>query len=261
MIRRLMSRRRAIHRAPLPNRRPRKKARKAVTQHLMPPPATTFRDYERAEFVRTVNDDTATFGLDVDQTSYYPARNWAQQRYVIHPDLVRAEEWINSFDYGYAAPAGDRFFAVISDMVAHPLAADRRIVRIGIRAPELEDGKPLNVTLVLNASGSMGSGNRVEIACAAAESIRGGLRSSDRIAVVQFSGEAIEDLVVEPTRATHAAARSGAVELLGQVELRWLTPADGEARSQQAAIVGGAATAASVRGQLDDLREPAAAGA
>ena len=88
----------------------------------VPPPATTFRDYARAEFVRTVNDDTATFGLDVDQTSYYLARNWAQQGYMIHPDSVRAEEWINAFDYGYAAPAGDRFFAVTSDVTTHPLA-------------------------------------------------------------------------------------------------------------------------------------------
>ena len=172
-----------------------------------PPPATTFRDYARAEFVRTVNDDTATFGLDVDQTSYYLARNWAQQGYVIHPDSVRAEEWINAFDYGYAAPVGDRFFAVTSDVTTHPLAADRRIVRIGIQAPELEDDRPLNVTLVLDASGSMGTGNRIEIARAAAESIRGGLRSGDRIAVVQFSDGVIEGLVVEPTRPDDAAAR------------------------------------------------------
>ena len=43
------------------------------------------------------------------------------------------------------------------------------------------------MTLVLDASGSMQEGNRVEIARAAAESIRRGLSSDDRIAVVLFS--------------------------------------------------------------------------
>ena len=180
---------------------------------VAPPPATTFRDYERAEFVRTTEDDTATFALDVDQTSYRLALNWARDGYAIDPDSVRAEEWINSFDYGYAAPAGDRFFAVASHMTAHPFDADRRLVRIGIQAPESEDDRPLNVTLVLDASGSMGTGNRVEIARAAAESIRGGLRSGDRIAVVQFSDSVIEDLVVDPPRPGDAAARRSIEQL------------------------------------------------
>ena len=180
---------------------------------IAPPPATTFRDYERAEFVRTTEDDTATFALDVDQTSYRLALNWARDGYAIDPNSVRAEEWINSFDYGYAAPAGDRFFAVASHMTAHPLDDDRRLVRISIQAPELEDDRPLNVTLVLDASGSMGTGNRVEIARAAAESIRGGLRSGDRIAVVQFSDSVIEELVVEPTRSGDAAVRRSIEQL------------------------------------------------
>ena len=49
-------------------------------------------------------------------------------------------------------------------MIRHPLGDGRHLARIGFQAPELWDNKPLNVTLVLDASGSMADGNRVDIA-------------------------------------------------------------------------------------------------
>ena len=165
-----------------------------------PPRDTTFRDYERSELVSAVEDDTATFSLDVDRTSYLLALNWAREGIAIDPDSVRAEEWINSFDYRYAHPAGERFFAISSDWLIHPFDNNRFMLRLAFQAPELPDDKPLNVTLVLDASGSMAQGDRVEIARAAAERIRRGLREQDRIAVVQFTDGVIWELVVDPTR-------------------------------------------------------------
>lgn len=171
------------------------------------PSQTTFRDYEQLGFVRTVEDDTATFGLDVDRTSYRLALNWAHQGYTIDPDSVRAEEWVNAFDYGYELPSSERFFAITSDWLSHPFDNDLSLVRLAFQAPELPDDTPLNVTLVLDASGSMDQGNRVEIARAAADSIRRGLGDRDRIAVVQFSDSVIWEQVVDPTRPDAAAAR------------------------------------------------------
>ena len=164
------------------------------------PRDTTFRDYERSELVRTTEDDTATFALDVDRTSYRLALNWARERFTVEPDSVRAEEWINAFDYRYEPPSGDRFFAVTTDVAPHPFNGDCRIVRVGIQAPEPPDNTPLNVTLVLDASGSMAEGDRVAIARAAAESIRSSLTVSDRIAVVQFTTGVVNELTVEPTQ-------------------------------------------------------------
>ena len=174
------------------------------SQQRTPPRDTIFRDYERTELVRTEEDDTATFSLDVDRTSYRLALNWAHEGLVIDPDSVRAEEWINAFDYRYERPSSERFFAITSDWMIHPFdtdgSADRFMVRLAFQAPELEDDRPLNVTLVLDASGSMNEGDRVAIARAAAESIRRGLREQDRIAVVQFTDSVVWELVVEPTR-------------------------------------------------------------
>ena len=182
-------------------------------QQRTPPSDTTFRDYERSELVRTADDDTATFSLDVDRTSYRLALNWAQEGLVIAPDSVRAEEWINAFDYRYERPSSERFFAITSDWVIHPFDNDRFMVRLAFQAPELEDDRPLNVTLVLDASGSMNEGDRVAIARAAAESIRHGLREQDRIAVVQFTDSVVWELVVEPTRPGDRDVRRSIEEL------------------------------------------------
>ena len=188
--------------------RPRRSSQQRSSEQERPTPSqTTFRDYEQLEFVSTIEDDTATFGLDVDRTSYRLALNWAQQGYTIDPDSVRAEEWINAFDYAYERPASERFFAITSDWMIHPFDNDLSLVRLAFQAPELPDDTPLNVTLVLDASGSMDQGDRVEIARAAADSIRRGLSDRDRIALVQFSDSVIWELVVDPTRPDASAAR------------------------------------------------------
>ena len=173
-----------------------------------PPRDTTFRDYQRAGFAVASEDNTSTFSLDVDRTSYRLALNWAESGFVIDPDSVRAEEWINAFNYRYAPPAGEDFFAITTDLTDHPLDRDLRLVRVAFQAPELPDDTPLNVTLVLDASGSMADGNRVEIARSAAESLRRGLRDDDRIAVVQFSNNVIRRRTVEGTRPDDRAVRN-----------------------------------------------------
>ena len=74
----------------------------------------------------------------------------------------------------------------------------KHLARLAFQAPNLrDDSLPLNVTLVLDASGSMAEGNRVDIARTAAESIRQSLRPQDRIAVVHFSETVLNGLTVE----------------------------------------------------------------
>lgn len=158
------------------------------------PGSTNFEDYATTGWRDTVSDDTSTFSLDVDRTSYFLALNWVEAGYAIEPASVRAEEWINAFNYNYELPDVDDSFAVTTDIVEHPLHDDLHLVRIATQAPEFVDNTPLNVTLVLDASGSMQEGNRVEIARAAAESIRRGMSSDDRIAVVLFSDNIVEHI-------------------------------------------------------------------
>ena len=172
-----------------------------------PPSATTFRDYGRQPHVSTLEDAVSTFSLDTDRTSYYLALGWANSGYEVAPESVRAEEWINAFDYRYDPPPGDGEFAITSDLVGHPLDDGMYLARVAFQAPEVTDDRPINVTLVLDASGSMSSGNRVAIAREAAEAIRQSLRPQDRIAVVHFSTDVLGDLTVEHRGPEAAAVR------------------------------------------------------
>lgn len=165
------------------------------------PGATTFQDNWRIPAVSTRDDAVSTFSLDTDRTSYRLALNWASQGYDVEPDSVRAEEWVNSFNYGYGLPNRDDEFAIYTDVYRHPLDDQRHLARVAFQAPDLhDDSRPLNVTLVLDASGSMGDGNRVAIARAAADAIRKSLREQDRIAVVHFTDTVIGRLTVEHSR-------------------------------------------------------------
>ena len=164
------------------------------------PPDTDFKNYGRTPYVDTSEDAVSTFSLDTDRTSYFLALNWVQNGYVVEPDSVRAEEWINAFSYGYDLPRRDDSFAITSDVLEHPLGGGRHLARIAFQAPKVRDDIPLNVTLVLDASGSMADGNRVAIARAAAEAIRESLTSRDRIAVVHFTTQVIRGLTVEHSR-------------------------------------------------------------
>ena len=159
--------------------------------------ATTFKDYRQSLFVETTRDSISTFSLDTDRTSYHLALNWARSGYEVDPDSVRAEEWINAFNYGYEPPKHSDSFAVTADVFEHPIDGGLYLARLGFQAPHLQDNRPLNVTLVLDASGSMSDGNRVAIAREAAESIRRSLGRQDRIGVVHFTTDVIDQYTVE----------------------------------------------------------------
>ena len=161
------------------------------------PGATTFQDYERQRFTDANEDHVSTFSLDTDRTSFQLALNWARAGYAVDPASVRAEEWVNAFEYNYAPPAANDRFAITSDLIAHPLDSGRYMARVAFKAPDVVVDGPLNVTLVLDASGSMNEGNRVAIARAAAEAIRRSLDSDDRMSVVHFSTDVLHEYTVK----------------------------------------------------------------
>lgn len=178
------------------------------------PGATIFQDYPRSPTVATAEDAVSTFSLDTDRTSYRLALNWARAGHPVEPASVRAEEWINAFDYDYPLPPGDEEFAIAAAVFQHPLEAGKRLARLSFQAPEApDDRRPVNVALVLDASGSMAEGNRVAIARAAAEALRQSLAPRDRIAVVHFTDQVIDHLTVAHRPPDHQAVRDSIARL------------------------------------------------
>ena len=111
----------------------------SVPQAVGTPSATTFQDYLRERFVSTAADAVSTFSLDTDRTSYYLALNWARAGYEVEPDSVRAEEWINAFDYQYDPPLRNDSFSIYSDVFRHPLESGMHMARIAFQAPEMPE--------------------------------------------------------------------------------------------------------------------------
>ena len=103
------------------------------------PAATTFQDYRRSPLVATSRDRTSTFSLDTDRTSFQLALNWAREGYQVDPDSVRAEEWVNAFNYQYARPRDNNSFAISSALVEHPLQSEMHLARITFQAPDVRD--------------------------------------------------------------------------------------------------------------------------
>ena len=172
------------------------------------PHTVTFQDYARSRMVHTRQDAISTFSLDTDRTSFQLALNWTRNGYEVDPVSVRAEEWINAFDYGYDTPSHPDRFNIATDVFPHLVDGGRHMARIAFQAPEATRAAPMNITLVLDASGSMRDGNRVEIARAAAESIVGSLDNSDRVSIVHFTTDVLPEYTVHWDRPRSLRVRS-----------------------------------------------------
>ena len=177
------------------------------------PDATTFQNTTRSNFALTSQDDTSTFSLDTDRTSFQLALNWTRSGYEVDPASVRAEEWINAFSYGYEMPRQDDSFNIQTDVIEHPLDENLHLARVAFQAPEIAVDLPLNVTLVLDGSGSMSDGNRVQIARDAAETIRTSLGRDDRMSIVHFDNNVKRRLTVEDEDPGSTAVRNSIRDL------------------------------------------------
>ncbi len=157
-------------------------------------------------------DPISTFSLDTDRASFQRALQETQDGYQIDPADVRAEEWINSLNYNYPRPSRPDEFAVHTEVFHHPDTQGMHLARVGIQAPDAQQRRPVNVTLVLDTSGSMANGNRLQIAEQAAKTILYNLRDRDRVAVVKF-----EDRVMF----SHEHSSPNSAKRIGEITELW----------------------------------------
>jgi len=85
-------------------------------------------------FIRTTQENLATFSIDVDTASYANVRRFLNQNQIPPGDAVRIEELVNYFNYDYAQPTGNAPIAPNMEVAAAPWNPANRLVRIGIKA-------------------------------------------------------------------------------------------------------------------------------
>lgn len=165
-------------------------------------PANTERYAERDDnpVRRTLDEPVSTFSVDVDTGSYSNVRRMLREGQRPPADAVRAEEFINYFRYGHAAPA-DRSppFNVTTELSPAPWNAKRQLLMVGIKGYDVPKATlpPANLVFLLDTSGSMESPDKLPLLKQSFAQLVPQLRAQDRVSIVVYAGSA--GLVLPPT--------------------------------------------------------------
>jgi Mg-chelatase subunit ChlD len=105
------------------------------------------------------------------------------------PANVRSEEFINAFDYRDPEPPSGVPVAFAWERAQYPFAQNRDLLRFSIKTAALgrQPGRPLNLVLLLDNSGSMERADRVRIIREALRVLAGQFQPQDKFSVVTFA--------------------------------------------------------------------------
>jgi Ca-activated chloride channel family protein len=163
-------------------------------------------------FHRVTDDPLSTFSIDVDTASYANVRRFLNDGTLPPADAVRVEELINYFAFDYGMPTDGRPFAITTEVGPAPWAPAHRLVLIGLKAREIEQGRtpPRNLVFLLDVSGSMASPDKLPLVKTAMRMLAATLTPADRVAIVVYAGAS--GLVLPSTSGADRARIEQAVE-------------------------------------------------
>ncbi|HYC75293.1 MAG TPA: VWA domain-containing protein [Brevundimonas sp.] len=141
---------------------------------------------------RVADEPVSTFSIDVDTASYSNVRRFIEEGRSPPADAVRVEEMINFFDYGYERPRSAlEPFAITTAVAASPWSEGRQIVHVALQGYELPESqrRPLNLTFMVDVSGSMMSPDKLDLAKKSMNLIIDRLRPQDRVAVTYYASD------------------------------------------------------------------------
>jgi Mg-chelatase subunit ChlD len=139
--------------------------------------------------VQTRENAFSTFSLNVSDVSFKLAAASLEQGKLTDAAGIRSEEFINAFDYRDPEPAAGQPVAFAWDRARYPFAQNRDLLRFSLKtaAAGRQPGKPLNIVLLLDNSGSMERADRVRIIHEALRVLASQLQASDTLSVVTFA--------------------------------------------------------------------------
>ena len=181
------------------------------------PPAFNTADYGHTvenPFLAARENPLSTFSIDVDTASYSIVRRFIDAGSLPPPDAVRVEEMLNYFPSNDAPPAPDSPdpFAIHLEAAACPWDTGHRLVRIGVKAREIdrEQRPPSNLVFLLDVSGSMMPPERLPLIQKCLHLLVEKLREDDHVAIVVYAGES--GLALPSTTGDHKDAILRAID-------------------------------------------------
>lgn len=145
-------------------------------------------------------DPVSTFSIDVDTGSYSNIRRMLLDEGRLPPvDAVRIEELINYFNYQYPQVKSVHPFTLNTETVDSPWQPNAKLIRIGIKATDVEYKKlpPANLVFLVDVSGSMDEPNKLPLVKKTLRILTEQLRPQDKVTIVSYSSG--EQLVLAPT--------------------------------------------------------------
>jgi Mg-chelatase subunit ChlD len=169
--------------------------------------------------IQTRDNAFSTFSLNVSDVAFKLAAASLAKGALPDPATVRSEEFINAFDYRDTEPAPGAPIGFAWERAGYPFAHNRDLLRFSVKttAQGREAGRPLNLVLLLDKSGSMERADRVAIIREALRVLAKQLGPQDTLSVVVFARTA--RLWADGVPGTQAAALAD--------ELAGITPEGG----------------------------------
>jgi Mg-chelatase subunit ChlD len=139
--------------------------------------------------VLTSTNIFSTFSLNVSDASFKLAAASLQNGVMPEAASIRSEEFINAFDYRDPEPVAGAPIGFAWERAGYPFAHHRDLLRFSVKtaAQGRPDGRPLNLVLLLDKSGSMERADRVEIIQQALRVLASQLHAQDTLSVVVFA--------------------------------------------------------------------------
>ena len=178
------------------------------------PPRNTesYARVDEAGFVRASREPLATFSIDVDTASYSNVRRFLTQNQLPPADAVRIEELINYFTYDYPRPSGSHPIGTSMAVAAAPWNTRNRLLRIGVKAREIEAARrpPSNLVFLIDVSGSMNTPQKLPLVKSGLKMLVDQLGENDAISIVVYAGAS--GLVLPPTRGDQKSVIARAID-------------------------------------------------
>ncbi|WP_202839870.1 vWA domain-containing protein [Luteimonas saliphila] len=172
----------------------------APPPHAQPANTENYAERDDNPVQRVAEQPVSTFSIDVDTGSYSNVRRMVRQGVRPPADAVRAEEFINYFDYGHPGPDSLATpFLATTEVAPAPWDERRHLLMIGIKGFDVPKAElpPANLVFLLDTSGSMNSPDKLPLLKQSFAELTGQLRAQDRVSIVVYAGSA--GLVLPPT--------------------------------------------------------------
>ena len=139
--------------------------------------------------IQTRDNAFSTFSLNVSDVSFKLAAASLQKGLLPEAAGMRSEEFINAFDYRDSEPAPGAPVGFAWERAGYPFAHNRDLLRFAVKtaAQGRQTGRPLNLVLLVDKSGSMERADRVAILREALRALATQLQAQDTLSVVVFA--------------------------------------------------------------------------